>query len=214
MTVSPSATLDKGLLITFEGPDGAGKSTIAKGCETILREGGISPVGLFREPGDSEAGRRIRLLSRSGRDAISVEQEIALFLEDRRWDLETNIRPVMDKRGVVLLDRYYHSSIAYQGARGADPDDVRRRNEAFAPPPDLIILMRLDVSECLTRIRRARGERPDLFEERASLERVCELFESMPDPQIQRFDATQPLDAVQREVNAAVLELVERHREN
>lgn len=203
-SASPAESLVSGLFVTFEGPDGCGKSTVAQGCAAHLRECGYGPVELFREPGQSEAGRRIRALSRRGRDGLSVEEEIDLFVQDRRWDLETNIRPVLERRGIVLLDRYYHSSIAYQGARGADPRRVREVNEAFAPPPDLIILLRLDVDACLERILKARGGKPDLFEQREQLERVIALFDAMDDPQIRRFDAARPLAELQGEVNATV----------
>ena len=173
------------------------KSTVAGSCHEFLLARGCAPVGLFREPGHSESGKRIRQLSRSGRFSISIDEEVALFIEDRRWDLEKNIEPILKRRGVVLLDRYYHSSIAYQGARGADPDDVRRRNEAFARRADLVVLLELGVDDCLRRIRQARGDRPDLFEGRDALERVCALFDAMEDPEIRRFDATQPEETLQ-----------------
>lgn len=200
--------LRRGVLITFEGPDGSGKSTLAAGCRRFLEGEGYGPVGLFREPGSSPAGLRLRALKSRGREAVSPAEELALFIEDRRWDVETNVRPLLERRGVVLLDRYYHSSIAYQGARGLDPAAIRAANEAFAPRPDLVILLRLSVEDCLARIRAGRGDALDLFEQREALERVCALFEAMPDPVIRRLDASRPLPHVQRDVNALALEAV------
>ncbi len=207
---APSIALERGALVTFEGPDGSGKSTFAAGCKTFLEAQGYGPVAVFREPGESASGHRIRDLSRAGRDSITPEEEIALFIEDRKWDLATNIEPVLAQRGVVLLDRYYHSSIAYQGVRCGDPARVRRLNEAFARRPDLIVLLRLDVKTCLDRIRLARGDRPDLFEERTSLEQVCVLFDAMEDEEILRLDGTQPLAVLQGQINETVAALLRR----
>jgi dTMP kinase len=208
---SPRVALDRGALITFEGPDGSGKSTLAHGCKGHLENEGYGPVGLFREPGMSPAGRRLRELKLKGRGAITPEEEFSLFLEDRRWDVETNIQPILSQRGVVLLDRYYHSSMAYQGARGLDPAEIRAANETFAPRPDLIVLLRLSVDECLERIRRARGGEPDLFEERESLRRVTAIFDALDDESIVRFEAGRPLEDLQREVNRAVASLLRLH---
>lgn len=76
---------------------------------------------------------------------------------------------------MVILDRYYFSTMAYQGARGLDPTEIRVVNESFAPVPDLLLILDLDVSEALTRIDR-RGEQADEFEQRESLERCRSIF--------------------------------------
>jgi dTMP kinase len=203
--------LSKGLLITFEGPDGSGKSSVAKGVHAHLAERGIAPLGLFREPGDTPPGRRIRQLSKSGRFEVPLEEEISLFIEDRKLDIERNLAPIIEAKGVALLDRYYHSSIAYQGARGGDPAQVRARNEAFAPRPDLIVLMQVSVDVCLARIERNRASGPDLFEQREALAKVCALFDAMEDEQILRLDGDQPLPVVQAAVNLAVDHLIAEH---
>jgi dTMP kinase len=208
----PRRSLRRGVLITFEGPDGSGKSTAAAACQEHLESEGYGPVALFREPGQSEAGQRIRQLSKRGRDAISPEEEIELFIEDRKWDLETNIRPVLEQRGIVLLDRYYHSSIAYQGALCGDPAMVRRRNEAFAIRPDLVILMRLSIDRCLDRIQTVRGGDPDLFERRESLARVIDVFDRMEDHEIVRIDAEKSREVVQSQIHAAVSDLLLSHQ--
>lgn len=196
--------LERGVFITFEGPDGCGKSTLAKGCMAHLKSKGYSPVALSREPGHSPAGKRIRALGNQGRGGVTPEEELALFLEDRRFDIENNISPIVEQRGVALLDRYYHSSIAYQGARGLDPVEIRRRNETEFPRPDMIVLLQLDVDICLERIEAGRGEQPNLFEQRGSLERVIAIFDAMPDAEIRRFDAAQSPEDLQREVCAAI----------
>jgi dTMP kinase len=208
----PRRRLERGVLITFEGPDGSGKSTAAEACREHLESQGYGPVALFREPGQSEAGRRIRQLSKQGRDAITPEEEIELFIEDRKWDLETNIQPVLEQRGIVLLDRYYHSSIAYQGALCGDPAMVRRRNEVFAIRPDLVILMRLSIDRCLDRIQTDRGGHPDLFERRESLVRVIDLFDRMEDPEIVRIEAEQSREVVQAQIHEAVSEILLSHQ--
>ena len=66
--------------------------------------------------------------------------------------MEELISPTVQRGGIVILDRYYFSSMAYQGARGIDPTEIRRQNEAFAPQPDLLVILDLDVDVALKRI--------------------------------------------------------------
>jgi dTMP kinase len=76
---------------------------------------------------------------------------------------------------VVILDRYYFSTMAYQGCRGFDPAEIRRRNEAFAPRPDLLFILDLDVDSALARIG-GRGDIANEFEKRDALAKCREIF--------------------------------------
>jgi len=187
--------LKKGRLIAVEGIDGAGKTTQCERLARVLRERGWDVVRL-REPTEGSYGRRIRELARSGRENVSVREEFDLFLKDREENVRMNVRPALRRGAVVILDRYYYSSIAYQGARGLDPDFIRRENEKIAPPADLIIHLTLPVEWVGRRVEGTRNQARDLFEKEDYLRRVKDLFDQMQDPQIVRIDATADEDAV------------------
>ena len=136
------ATPCHGLLIVFEGLDGAGKTTQLGLLYDHLLEQGQDVVRL-REPTDGPWGQKLRQLMVHGRDNVTPATELEWFLNDRREHVDQRIRPALDRKQIVLLDRYYFSTMAYQGALGYDPQDIRARNEAFAPPPDLLLLLNL-----------------------------------------------------------------------
>jgi dTMP kinase len=83
---------------------------------------------------------------------LSPEDELLYFLNDRRQHVEETIAPALAAGKVVILDRYYFSTMAYQGARGFDPVEIRRMNEEFAPVPDLLLILDLDVDTAHHRI--------------------------------------------------------------
>lgn len=195
--------LSRGVLVALEGIDGTGKSTQVKRLAAIFREQGYDVLPL-REPTDSPWGRRLREAMQARRRILSPIQELDLFLLDRRYDVAAHIRPALAARKLVLMDRYYFSTIAYQGALGLDPIEIRRQNEAFAPPPDLVIVLQLAPAQALARIRAARGESDDVFEREAYLQRVDAVFRTLHGPTIIPLAADQALDvvtaAVQREI--------------
>jgi dTMP kinase len=186
----------KGWLIVFEGIDGAGKSTQVEQTAAWLNEAGLPAVRYF-EPTRGPIGRRIRELAAAGRDSFPPEEEFRLFLEDRRWNVETHLRPALDRGDIILLDRYYLSSIAYQGALGLDPERIRRENEKFAPLPDRVYLFEFPPARAHERIRALRGDEPNLFERTDYLMRVAKNFDAMSFPGLLRLDATQSVEAIQ-----------------
>ncbi len=141
-------------LIALEGIDGSGKSTQARLLCDQLRAVGVDAV-VFREPGDSEFGDKLRQQFRHGR-TVSPEEEARLFIEDRRIDVGDNIRPALAAGKVVIMDRYYFSTMAYQGALGLDADQLRESNESFAPRPDLTLILDLPAEVSVERIRASR----------------------------------------------------------
>lgn len=157
--------------MTLEGIDGAGKTTQLRSLAARYAQKGFL-VSSYREPGDSDAGLKLREAARLGR--LDPEEEHRLFLEDRRQDVAKNILPDMREGRLVLLDRYYLSNMAYQGARGVDPARILRENEAFAPRPSLAIVLDIPVEHGLARAAK-RGAH-DHFERRENLERVRNLF--------------------------------------
>lgn len=148
----------------IEGIDGSGKTTQARLLKSHLLSEGYDAV-LFKEPTDGKWGRKIATLARRGR-SVSAQEELSYFMNDRREDVEDNILPALRQRKVVVLDRYYFSSVAYQGARGLDPKEVEASNSAFAPSPDLVIILDIDPKLARERIERYRGEAPNHFETR------------------------------------------------
>lgn len=191
----PPQRLSRGVLVALEGIDGTGKSTQVKRLTSIFREQGYDVLPL-REPTDSPWGRRLREAMQAGACPLSPLQELDLFLLDRRYDVATHIQPALAANQLVLMDRYYFSTIAYQGARGLDPAEIRRQNEAFAPVPDLVIVLQLSPAQALARIRAARGETGNVFEREDYLTRVDEIFRTMRGPAIQPVLADQPLDVL------------------
>lgn len=164
--------MSKGLFIVIEGIDGTGKSTQAKRLATWIETQGRE-VLLDREPTDGPWGTKVRESALSGR--LAPEEELECFLNDRRQHVEECILPALAEGKVVILDRYYFSNMAYQGARGFDPLEIRRRNEAFAPPPDLLLILDLEVEKALERIG-SRGDTANEFEKRGSLQYCRDVF--------------------------------------
>lgn len=198
----------RGTLVALEGIDGCGKSLQARRLAEALRADGRA-VSVLREPGDSEAGRELRRIFVEGRD-VSPEREVELFLQDRVIDVEHNIRPALARGEVVIMDRYYLSSVVYQGALGVDPAEIRARNEAVAPRPHLTLVLDLDPATARERIHAARGS-ANSFEGAEYLARVRELYLGYVDgEEIVRVDASADADAVHRRVLEHVRGLLER----
>ena len=196
-----STTKRPGLFIVLEGIDGTGKSTQAKRLGEWLAALGREVV-LSREPTAGPWGQKVRESAATGR--LAPEDELQYFLNDRRQHVEELIAPSLAAGKVVILDRYYFSTMAYQGARGFDPAEIRRQNEEFAPVPDLLLIMDLDVDSALERIG-ARGDTANEFEKRENLERCREIFLSLKDEGFVRvIDTRGTLDEVAARVREAV----------
>ncbi len=182
MKVSPPYP---GFLVVLEGIDGAGKSTQARTLGERLTARGQRVV-LSREPTMGQWGKLLRESAQTGR--LSIEEEVELFLKDRREHVNELILPRLREGCVVIVDRYYFSTAAYQGARGMDPQELIRRNEEFAPEPDLLVLFDLPVEDGLSRVR-ARGDQADHFEQVEALRRVREIFLSIDKQYLVKVDA-------------------------
>jgi dTMP kinase len=191
---------DKGIFAVFEGIDGGGKTTQIQMLAEELRRRGEEPV-LSREPTDGPWGRKLRESAAMGR--MSLEDELDTFIRDRTEHVQNLILPALEAGKIVILDRYFYSTLAYQGARGADVQAVRELMESRFPLPDVVYLLDLTPDQAIRRISESRGEQPNEFERLDSLRRVREIFLSVDDPRIVRVDAFRDATDVHRDILAA-----------
>lgn len=211
-------TTRRGKLIVLEGAEGVGKTTQLRRLGDTLSARGIAYLGV-REPGGTAIGNEIRrLLLEPGRD-IRARTEALLFMASRAQLIETDIGPALDHGKIVLADRFFLSTYAYQIAgRGLSDAEVTAANR-FATgglAPDLTILLRLSVPAALARTD-SRGSRDRI--EAADDEfhhRVADAFDRFAEPSWQqRHPECGPVVAVDAagsvdQVAAAVLTVLEQ----
>jgi len=197
--------VNRGLFVAFEGIDGTGKSTQLQLLADYLRSRGLEVVET-REPTDGPYGRRIRELY-VDRGRCTPEEELELFIQDRKQHVAEVIAPALAAGKAVLTDRYYYSTAAYQGAAGGDPESIFAAN-SFAPVPDLVLLLTMDPEVSVQRIEQSRGETCNDFEQLEQLQKVAALFTSFSDNCITRIDAARAVDRVQTDIQKAVQPLL------
>ena len=185
-----------GFLVVIEGIDGAGKTTQADRLQERLQARNFR-VLRTKEPTTGKWGQLLRDSAVTGR--LSIEEEVETFIKDRREHVETKIMPALRQGMIVIIDRYYFSTAAYQGARGLDPQELIRRNEEFAPEPDLLVLLDADVTDGLDRVR-TRGDRANLFEQTDTLRRAREIFLSISKPYLVKVDARRDPAAISADI--------------
>ena len=198
---------DPGRLIVFEGIDGSGKTTQAKLLYDALKKRGFS-VLLSREPTDGKYGRRIKALAKGKRTDISPLEEYELFINDRMEHVREFIKPSLSQGHIVILDRYYFSTIAYQGVNGIDPEKIKIENESFAPVPDLVFIIRIPVLIGILRIKENRNQSLTIFEREDSLIRVADLYDAMNDEYIIHIDGMRDPEDIHKEVMNRVNEIL------
>jgi len=199
--------LNRGILIAIEGIDGAGKTTQTRLLAERLANDGFL-VATLKEPTEGKWGQRIRNLASHGRN-LNPMDEMRLFLKDRQEDVEANIRPSLAEKRIVIMDRYYLSNIAYQGALGLDTEGIRQMNEEFAPVPDLVIILDVAPSIGQSRLLNGRKEKPNHFEGEEYLEKVREQFQRMQHlKNVQLIDGSRPISEVAKSVLNSVRSII------
>jgi dTMP kinase len=154
--------LKKGIFITFEGPEGSGKSTQAQKLAEVLKQQGY-PVVLSREPGGTPVGQQIRnILLSADNTSLAHLAEVMLFAADRAQHLEEKVLPSLAQKKIVICDRYVDSTTAYQiGGRGLDPRIIRTLNELSCEGllPERTYLLDIPEDEGLRRATRKGSDR-------------------------------------------------------
>jgi dTMP kinase len=191
-----------GALIVFEGVDGSGKSTQLVLLAEAIRSAGREVVETG-EPYDCEPGRKIREMARSAR-GVAPQQELEWFLEQRRLHVREVVAPALEAGRVVLSDRYFLSTVAYQGARGLDAEMLLAESEAEFPTPDLVLLLEIDPGSGLARVATRGGHQEPAFEEAAFLERVAVIFRGLDRDYIAHIPADGDIATVHQRVVAEV----------
>ena len=204
----------RGRLITIEGLDGAGKSTLARGLERAIAARG-GEVHLLREPGGVELSERIRALVSDPALAVAPRAEALLYAAARAQLVEERLQPLLQEGAFVLLDRFADSSLAYQGAgRALGVQQIRDINR-FATgllEPDRTLLLRIAPAAGRAR-QQERALRPDRLERESErfFETVAAAYDELASAEPQRIrvlDGSQGIDQVLDAALAALEDLL------
>ncbi|MFJ7932011.1 dTMP kinase [Peribacillus sp. NPDC096622] len=208
--------MKRGIFITMEGPEGAGKTTITQMLGKALQQEGYQ-VLLTREPGGVPISEQIReVILNKDNTAMDSRTEALLYAAARRQHLVEVVMPELERGGIVLCDRFIDSSLAYQGhARGLDIEEVYNINK-FAigdMMPDATLFFDIDPEEGLRRIQ-SNGEREVNRLDLEALDfhkKVCEGYQFIINRWKDRFiivDAGRTIDEVFEETKASLLDFL------
>jgi dTMP kinase len=200
--------LKSGILIAFEGIDGAGKTTQVAKLVTRLTEIGFD-VERSYEPTDLNHGELIHEYIKEGR-ILPPEQETKLFIEDRKQHVSQIITPYLNEKKIVVLDRYFFANAAYQGIPSIPYQIILEENRKFAPEPDIVFLLDIAVEESLNRITN-RKIQTNHYEKLENLKRVrdkyLEIKKNDEIANIKRIDGMKSI----KEISDNILEIVLEH---
>ena len=193
------------MLIDLEGIDGCGKSTQCKLLKEKLERIGKNVI-ILKEPTNEPHGQKLWDVLHGKRKATN-EEILEFFILDRKQHVEEKIQPALYQGTVVIMDRYYYSSMAYQVAGGLDVDYIRNKHD-FAPTPDIVLIFDLPVSTALERVRG--HSEADEFEKEEHLEKVREAYLNLKDdPIVTIFDATKSPNNIFENVWNSILEIID-----
>lgn len=206
------------MFITFEGPDGSGKSTQIRLLADRLHQAGLA-VLQTREPGGTALGERVRWLVLDQQQvAVDPVAEMLMIAAARAQHVEQVLKPNLQQGNLILSDRYVDSSLVYQGhALGIGWEQVQLVNEVAISGlwPDLTILLMLSPEEAYRRSTQA-GNSADRIESRglAYYKKVCAGYELLTErfPQrVKRVDASRSVAVIQSEICTIVSTYLGRH---
>jgi dTMP kinase len=187
-----------GILIVFDGIDGAGKTTQVRLLERALTEIGENVI-VSKEPTDGQWGRKLRESAFSGR--MPFDEELDAFIKDRQEHLNTKIIPALEAGSVVILDRYFYSTIAYQGILVSDHTTIEAKIRADVVVPDVAFWMDLPTSLAVSRVQ-SRDGALNMFERQDDLAKAAVIFKSISetDPVMVRLDSTLSVPLLQKAI--------------
>ncbi len=187
-----------GILVVFDGIDGAGKTTQVRLLEAALSGIGETVV-VSKEPTDGVWGKKLRESATNGR--LPFDEELEAFINDRQDHLTNKIIPALEAGNVVILDRYFYSTIAYQGILVENYQALEERIRHEVVPPDVAFWMDIPADVAASRIR-ARDGAPNAFERQDDLEKANEIFRSISssDAALVHIDATLSIKEIQKAV--------------
>jgi dTMP kinase len=197
-----------GFLVAIEGIDGSGKTTQVELLAKFCSENRLAHV-VSKEPTKGKYGMKIRDSATHGR--MSIDDEVEILLKDRAEHVENVIAPALRKEEIVILDRYYFSNAAYQGAHGADAESILAENERFAPQPDLLIFLDVRARTGIGRIK-SRGDEPNKFETIESLEKARLIFKQVQRPYKHEIDGEAGIEQISSSVRDLFQAATERKR--
>ncbi len=191
-----STDRERGILIAVEGIDGAGKTTQVGLLREALESVGEEVV-TSKEPTNGIWGQKIRESASSGR--LPLDEELEAFIQDRIEHVGEIVRPSLEAGKIVILDRYFYSTIAYQGSRGADTKSIDEKMRAFAPLPDVVYVLDVEPVAAIERIR-VRDVTPNEFEKIENLSNVRRVFSELAriDSLICKIDGSGVIGSVHR----------------
>lgn len=193
------------MFVAIDGPDGAGKTTLAQSVvDTLNRAYGIRSVYTC-EPTKSETGRKISYFLRHG--GASKEELLELFLIDRKEHITNEIIPKLQKGFIVVSDRYKYSTVCYQHLQGFDLETLVNSNGSFIVP-DITFILLLDYSQVLYRL--ASRETKDLLENDDFIQRSIKIYSEMyklfPDESFIYIDSSRNHPDLTKEVIKCILD--------
>ncbi len=202
----------KGFLFVLEGIDGSGKTSACQRLTVILDSEGYDVIHLREPTNESPWGREIR--ERSPRAELSPTEELDLFIKDREWHVQNKIRPALIAGKIVLMDRYFFATGAYQsGATGIPWREILRMNreDIHAPEPDIIFILDIDAETGLSRTI-GRKDKVDLqFEKLDRLIKVRKVYLELVEQDTGTYkviDAYNPLENVVKEIYNDIIQRI------
>ena len=198
-----SNNFSDGFFITFEGIEGAGKSTLIEFIEKFLLEKGCRVIKT-REPGGTKIGEQIREILLNNKNYIEDDAELLLMFAARAQHIKEVIFPALESKHIVLCDRFTDASYAYQGGgRGIEATKIKLLEKLTGDlTPDLTILLDLDVNVGMKRtVNRGKTDRFE-SEDSVFFEKIRECYLEIAEDNPQRFriiNAEKPIESVKEQ---------------
>ncbi len=196
----------KNLFIVFDGLDGSGKGEMVKRLNDYLVKKGFK-VLVTKEPTDGKYGKEIKKILREEKDPrIGAEKCLGLFVKDREEHLAKEIGPFLEQENtVVICDRYYYSTIAFQHTQGVEMEKIVFENMSFRTP-DIVFVLDLPAETALERVDR-RGGGKEKFEELEFMKELRKNFlklKDVLDDNIKVIDASKSKDKVFEQIKKEI----------